>query len=226
MVEDDLPDVKPFSKEYTLRVEKEAMGVYLSGHPLDEYFDAIENCSTTSAAKIINSFDGSGEQSVKDGQEVRIGGMVTSYTTKFTKSNSRMAFVEFEDLTGSIELVVFPTTYNTYEKLISEGSKICVSGKVDGDEESTPKILVDSIRELKMLSDKKAYIKIPKGKEDKMDMLKELLKMYSGNVPVYLYVEAENKYYQADKSFWVEPTPALEKHLKHNLGEDCQLIVK
>lgn len=226
ILEDDLPNVSAFSKEYTLRIEKEAMGVYLSGHPLDEYFDVIEKYSTTTVADIINSFDGSGTGSIKDGQEVKIGGLITSYKTKFTKNNSRMVFVEFEDLTGSIELVVFPATFSACERLISEGGKICVSGKVDGDEESTPKILVSNISELKIPSNKKAYIKIPAGKEERMDMVKELLKIYSGDVPVYLYVEAENKYYAADKNLWIEPTQALENHLKRNFGDDCQLIVK
>ena len=137
-----------------------------------------------------------------------------------------MAFVEFEDLTGSIELIVFPAYFSTFEKNIAEGRKVHISGKVDGDEESTTKIIVDNIRELKMPLNKKAYIKIPKGMEDKTGMLKELLKIYSGDVPVFLYVEAENKYYAADKDLWVNPTPALERHLKRNLGEQCQLIVK
>lgn len=224
--EDDLPNVQPFTKEYTLRMEKEAMGVYLSGHPLDEYKDIIKKYSTVTVADIISSFDGSGIGKVCNGQEVKLCGIITSFTTKFTKNNSRMAFVEFEDLTGSIELIVFPAYFSTFEKNIAEGRKVHISGKVDGDEESTTKIIVDNIRELKMPLNKKAYIKIPKGMEDKTGMLKELLKIYSGDVPVFLYVEAENKYYAADKDLWVNPTPALERHLKRNLGEQCQLIVK
>ena len=226
IVEDDLPNVSAFSKEYTLRIEKEAMGVYLSGHPLDEYFDAIEKCSNTTVANIINSFDGSGEGNITDGQTVRIGGMITSVKTKFTKSNSRMAFVEFEDLTGSMEMIIFPATFSAYETFVVEGNRICVTGKVDGDEESVPKILVENIGELKMPSNKKAYIKIPAGKESQLGMVKDLLKIYSGNVPVYLYIEAEGKYYAADREFWIEPAEALEKHLKRNFGDDCHLVVK
>ncbi len=224
--EDDLPNIQPFTKEHTLMIEKEATGVYLSGHPLDEYKEAIDKNSTVRIADIINSFDGSGAGKVLDAQEVKICGIITSFTAKFTKNNSRMAFVNFEDLTGSIELIVFPTCFSSYEKLIKEGSKICVRGKSDSDGEGNAKIIVDSISELKLPSSKKAYIKIPKGMEDKTDTVKELLKIYSGDVPVFLYIESENKYYAADEKFWINPSPALERHLKKNLGEKCRLIVK
>ena len=77
-----------------------------------------------------------------------------------------------------------------------------------------------------MASSKKAYIKIPTGKENKISMVKELLKLYSGDVPVYIYVESENKYYSADKELWIQPSDALQRHLKKNLGEECQIVVK
>ncbi len=223
---DDLPKIQPFSKEYTLRLEKEAMGVYLSGHPLDEYADAIEKTSTNNIAEIISSFDGSNSGNVRDGDVVKVGGIITSVNTKITKNNSRMAFVQLEDLYGSIEIVVFPNKYSAFEALVAEGAKVCINGKVDGDDEGLPKILADNITELKMSSNKKAYIKIPKGKESKINTVKELLKLYSGNVPVFIYVESENKYYSASEEYWIEPGSALERHLKKNLGDNCQIIVK
>lgn len=225
-IEDDLPKIQPFSAEHTLHLEKEAMGVYLSGHPLDEYKDAIKKYSTTSIANIINSFDGSNTGNISDGQEVKVCGIINSVNTKFTKNNSRMAFVQFEDLSGSIELVIFPAVFTAHEKMIKEGNRVYISGKVDGDEESTPKILVDRIKILTLPSDKKLYIKIPSGKENKTDAVKELLKIYSGDVPVFLYIEAEGKYYAADQKYWVEPSDALERHLKKILGDKCQLILK
>ena len=223
---DDLPAIQPFSKEYTLRLEKEAIGVYLSGHPLDEYADVIKNTATAYISDIISSFDGSNTGNVKDGQEVKICGIITSVNIKVTKSNSRMAFVQLEDLSGSLEVVVFPNKFEAFERLIEEGSKVCVIGKVDGDDEVATKILADNISELKMASSKKAYIKIPTGKENKISMVKELLKLYSGDVPVYIYVESENKYYSADKELWIQPSDALQRHLKKNLGEECQIVVK
>ena len=77
-----------------------------------------------------------------------------------------------------------------------------------------------------MSSNKKAYIKIPVGKESETGMVKELLKLYSGDVPVYVYVESENKYYAASREYWIEPSSALERHLKKNLGEECCIIIK
>ncbi len=223
---DDLPNIQPFSKEYTLRLEKEAMGVYLSGHPLDEYADVMEKISTNNIAEIINSFGGSNCGKVKDGDIVKICGIITSVNTKVTKNNSRMAFVQLEDLYGSMEIVVFPNKYSAFETLVTEGSKVCISGKVDGDEEGKVKVLADNIAELKMSSKSKAYIKIPKGKEKKTETVKELLKLYSGNVPVFIYMEAENKYYAASEEYWIQPSPALERHLKKNLGDECCIVLK
>jgi len=223
---DDLPAIQPFSKEYTLRLEKEAIGVYLSGHPLDEYAEVIKNTATADISGIISSFDGSNNGNIKDGQEVTICGIITSVNVKATKNNSRMAFVQLEDLSGSIEIVVFPNKFSAFEKLVSEGSRVCVIGKVDGDDEVAAKILADNITELKMSSNKKAYIKIPVGKESEINMVKELLKLYSGNVPVFVYVESEGKYYAASKEYWIEPSSALERHLKRNLGEECRIIIK
>ena len=77
-----------------------------------------------------------------------------------------------------------------------------------------------------MTSNRKAYIKIPTGAETKIDMVKELLKLYSGDVPVYIFVESENKYYSADKEFWIQPSDSLERHLKRNLGDKCRIVVK
>ena len=225
-LEDDLPKIQPFSSEYTLMLEKEAMGVYLSGHPLDEYAETIKKYSTTNVANIINSFDGSGTGNIVDGQEVKLCGIITSVNIKFTKNSARMAFVQFEDLSGSLEVVVFPAVFSAHEKIVAEGSKVYISGKVDGDEEGMPKILADNIRILKLPSNKKAYIKIPSGKENKTETVKELLKIYSGDVPVFLYMESEDKYYAADNSYWIEPSEALERHLKKCLGEECQLIVR
>ena len=225
-MEDDLPNISPFTNEYTLMLEKEAMGVYLSGHPLNDYEESIEKVSTVKIGDIISSFDGSGVGSVVDGQEVRIGGVINTVNTKFTKNSSRIALVDMEDLTGSIELVIFPQQFSANEKLIKEEAKVIISGRVDCDGEREPKILVNGIRELKASSGKKAYIKIPFGMENKLETVKELLKLYSGNVPVFLYIESEKKYYAADESLWIEPGEALERHLKRNLGEDCRIVVK
>ncbi len=225
-LEDNLPNIQPFTKEFTLMLEKEAMGVYISGHPLDEYEQVIEKYSTVKVASIINSFNGSGAGNVNDGQEVKLCGIITSVNTKFTKNSSRMAFVQFEDLTGSIEVIVFPNVFKPNEKLIAEGNKIYLSGKIDGEENGIPKVLADNIRPLKMPSDKKAYVKIPVGKEDKINSVRELLKMYRGEVPVFLFVESENKYYAADNGLWIEPSDALERHLKKCLGEECRFVIK
>ncbi len=225
-LEDDYPNIEPFSKEYMLMLEKDTMGVYLSGHPLDEYQEIIAKSSTVTIADVIGSFGGEGSGKVKEGQEVKIGGIINSAQIKLVRNSSRMAFAVFEDLTGSIELIIFPNRYSDYENLVEEGNKVVVEGKVDWDGEGFPKIIVNTLSQLKMSSSKKAYIKIPEGMEHKIQSIKELLKIYSGNVPVYLYVEKEKKYYEADQSLWIEPSDSLSRHLKRNIGEECVMVVK
>ena len=137
-----------------------------------------------------------------------------------------MAFVEFEDLTGSMEIVVFPIVYAQYEMLFEENCKISITGKISVREDEPPKILADKVVDLETISTKKAYVKIPEGKEGSMNMVKELFSIFSGNVPVFIYVESEKKYYAADKKYWIEPTKNLEKMLKEELGEECEIVVK
>ena len=225
-LKDDLPNIADFDKKYTLMLEKEVVGMYVSGHPLEESKDLIEQNSDISVAEVLNSFDGNENGTVSDGQEVKIAGMITSLSRKNTKNNRQMAFAEFEDLSGSIELIIFPNVFLKYERLIEENSRVCICGKVSVKEDELPKILVDSISELKRGSAKKAYIKIPAGKEDKLNTVKELFGIFSGNVPVYIYIESQKKYYAADKSLWIEPSDVFESKLKKLLGDDCAVVLK
>ena len=137
-----------------------------------------------------------------------------------------MAFVEFEDLTGSMEIIVFPIVYSQYEMLFEENCKISITGKISVREDEAPKILADKVIDLESVSTKKAYVKIPAGKEGSMKMVKEIFSIFSGNVPVFIYVESEKKYYAADKKYWIQPSKHLEKQLKDQLGDDCEIVVK
>ena len=225
-IHDDLPGVMDFSLQYKLIIEKEVLGIYISGHPLDEIKDLVQQCSDTTVVDILKSFGPGGTGKLKDGQEVTVAGIVTSCSKKQTRNNQCMAFVEFEDLTGSMEIVVFPIVYAQYEMLFEENCKISITGKISAREDETPKILADKVVDLESISTKKAYVKIPAGKEGSMKMVKELFSIFSGNVPVFIYVESEKKYYAADKKYWIQPSKNLEKMLKEELGEECEIVVK
>ncbi|MBQ7058424.1 MAG: DNA polymerase III subunit alpha [Firmicutes bacterium] len=152
MEQDPLLDAPEFEDVIRLAFEKEVMGIYLTGHPLDRnealWRRNITNLSSdfTYDEAADEAEDGSGSQAVLiDGQEVVIGGLVTGRTIKVTKNNKLMAFLTVEDLYGSVEVLVFPNTYERYKDLTVEDSKIFVRGRVSAEEEADSKLIASVI---------------------------------------------------------------------------------
>ncbi len=142
------PDVSEFDKERLLAMEKELMGIYTSGNPLDEFEEVIRKNSTfVSTDKIIDP-DEPGT-TFYDGKSVTCAGMFRQITKKVTKNNNMMAFVELEDLFGSLELIVFPNVYDRYSDLITEDSKVLIRGKLSIREDEEIKVICDEIHTLK-----------------------------------------------------------------------------
>ncbi len=225
-LKDDLPNVANFDLEYTLQIEKEVLGIYVSGHPLDNLRKEIEENSNATVAEIINSFGVNQDGNFTDGQEVKICGIINSCSVKRTKADKQMAFAEFEDLTGIMELILFPNILLKFERLTEVNTKVCVVGKISAKEEENPKLIVGYMTELKPEPKEKIYIKIPTGKEDKVSMLKEILKVFDGEIPVVIYMESQKKYYAAQKDLWSCGGKVFEEKVKSMLGEDFTIIVK
>lgn len=108
-----MPDVEEFPREMLLMFEKEVLGVYISGHPLEEYLDVMDKNVTARSDEFVVDEE-IGMAKIPDGREVVIGGMITEKTVKYTKNNQAMAFVTLEDLVGSVEVIVFPRDYEKY----------------------------------------------------------------------------------------------------------------
>ena len=140
-----MPVMDEFDKEMLLAFEKELMGVYVSGHPLDDYITLLEKNSTVQASKFMVDEE-TGVSAVKDDSEVVIGGMITGITTKYTKQGKAMAFINVEDLTGTVEVIVFPNSYDSARYLISEGNKVFVKGRVQAEEEKDAKLICQDIK--------------------------------------------------------------------------------
>ena len=140
-----MPNVEEFDKEMLLAFEKELMGVYVSGHPLDDYITLLEKNVTAHANEFIVDEE-AGQAIVKDDSEVVLGGMITDVTIKYTKNNKTMAFITLEDLTGSVEVIVFPNSYESARSLISEGNKVFVKGRVQAEEEKDAKVICQDIK--------------------------------------------------------------------------------
>ena len=139
-----LPDVGEYSKENLLAFEKEVLGVYLSGHPLQEYEDKWRK-SISATTLDFQPDEETGRAKVHDGMREIVGGMITAKTIKHTKTNQMMAFLSLEDLVGTVEVIVFPRDYEKNREYLEIDKKIFVKGRVSEEEERPSKLICETI---------------------------------------------------------------------------------
>ena len=135
-----MPEVPEYGKEELLAFEKEVMGVYVSGHPLEDYIDIMDKLATAKSTDFMADEEAGG-CAIADKAPATIGGMITDVTVKYTKTGSVMAFVTLEDLLGSVEVVVFPRDYERCKTILSVDSKVFISGRADVDDEKGGKLI-------------------------------------------------------------------------------------
>jgi len=217
--EDDLPNLKEFNQKTLLAMEKEMLGIYISGHPLQPYEEELKRISTITTSELYEAQshmkEGLGDNI--DGKLITIGGIIAAKKNKITKNNNMMAFVTLEDLYGAVECIVFPATYDRYGRFIEEDNLVVVKGRVSISEEDEPKILCESISKLNSFKEEKVYLKIAKGRPlDTFNTIKEVLSRYRGHTPVYVYMEEIEKTVMAQRDLWVniEEKPLLEELAK------------
>ena len=141
-----IPKVEDYDKQERLAYEKEIMGIYVSGHPLEDYEELInKNITATSPDFAISSEEEGGEAVLKDGQRVVIGGMITSVKIHYTKNNDAMAFITVEDVYGAIEVIVFSRVFERCRQWITEDSKVFIRGRTSTEEEKDVKLLAEDI---------------------------------------------------------------------------------
>jgi len=183
--------------------------------------------SDTNIISILESFEEGGEGNITDGQTVKICGIITSVKRKLTRRDAEMAFAVVEDLTGSIEVIIFPKIFAQYEKIIANEQVVSIVGKVSTKEDEEPKILMDSAAKIDVKNENmRFYVKIPSGCDGKINALKEILRIYNGNVPVFLHFASTKQTYAAPREFWVEPCEGLEKRIKELLGCECDVALR
>lgn len=236
---DPLPDIAEFPQKNLLMMEKEVVGLYISGHPLAEFEEEIRKISTINAGELIEIDESQADNSIKDGNYIKIGGLIAHRKNKITKNNNMMAFITLEDLFGSVEVLVFPKIFDQYMNLLYEDSIVVIEGKVSMREEEEPKIIAEKIlplikktRHQKNMSNNKngtnerLYLKICKNQDfrETFEKMKPILKRYKGNVAVYLYLEEENKKLRANEDLWVTIEDDLIEELINLLGDECVKI--
>ena len=221
-----LPDVGEYEKETKFAFEKEVLGFYLSGHPMEEYEEKWrKNISKTTLDFQLD--EDTGRTKVHEGMREVIGGMITSKTIKYTKQNKIMAFVTLEDLAGAVEVVVFPRDYEKNQQYLNEDAKVFIRGRVSEEDEAASKLICEKVipfeqtkRELWLqYVDKETYLN---GEAELFDMLKDS----DGQDIVVIFCKKEKavKRLAANKS--VNADKLLLNKLTNYLGESCVKVIE
>ena len=220
-----LPDVGEYTKEEMLTYEKEVLGVYISGHPLEEYMSVMQK-NATADTLAFQLDEETGEVKAKDGAVVTLGGMIAGITRKTTKTNATMAFLTLEDLLGTVEVIVFPRDYERYRGLITEEAKVLVRGKVAAEEDKAAKLICTEISSMDDLP-RELWIRF-QNKEDYLaeeEMLFHLLADSDGKHEVVIYLEEERAVKRLPKSRGVNLSQELLARLRNVYGEEQIKVV-
>ena len=244
-----LPDIPEVSKRELLSMEKETTGLYLSGHPMDEYRELAQKASAASIRRIIDDLSGeNASPTYKDGMTVRLACVITAVRLKSTKNGSMMAYVTVEDESASIELVVFPRSLQQCGAYLTEDSAVLLTGRIDAREDEAPKVLLNEAQPLTeaavgsmlakenpgqsvysdqqaaKLAPQKLYLRITSMKSDEWPHIKAVLLSQPGDTPVYLYPMDTKKKTLAKRAYWCQPDVPLLEKLRFLLGEEDVII--
>lgn len=208
---DSLPDLPEFSAREMLAMEKDMLGLYISGHPLEQYAPVLERMpKLVRCRELIEK----GDQS-----QATIGGVVQAVRVIYTKQGRQMAFLTIEDLTGTIEVIIFSNLYERYHESIKENKFLVIKGKVDIKEEDEAKLICERIIPLPE-EPMQLFLKINGHCQFPTLMsIKELLQQAQGAVPVYLYFEKEKKMILTEAEYWATESADLIQNLEKLLGE-------
>ncbi len=224
-----MPKVEEYDKAELLAGEKEVVGFYVSGHPLDEERDFLLRRISAKTTDFYAPEEEEGatatqeeQRGVKDGQDVVVGGLLVDKTVKYTKNDKVMAFITVEDLFGSIEVIVFPREFEKYKEALSGDPKLFIKGRVQIEEGKDGRLIASEIipfsdmpKQLKIIfPDKQTYV------QRKQELL-EAIKYSEGRDVVMIICEAEHAYLQMGANYNVQITPQLLESLRALFGQDA-----
>ncbi len=220
-----LPDVGEYSKEMKLAFEKEVLGIYISGHPLEEYREIWKKHIKNTTADFMLDED-TGECRVQDNERTTIGGMITEKKIKYTKNEKVMAFLQVEDLVGSVEVIVFPKSYERYGNAMIEDGKVFIKGRVSVEEDKDAKLICEEITTFDQIP-KKLWIKFPtkEAYEEQKDALFQMLQESEGKDHVVIYVENPKAMNPLPENWNVSAQKPLISRLETAFGEGNVKVV-
>jgi len=220
-----LPDVGEYSKEMMLGFEKEVLGVYISGHPMEEWEELWRKGITNTTTDFMLDEE-SNETVVKDNATAIIGGLIADKKIKYTKNDKIMAFLQVEDLLGSVEVIVFPKDYEKNSTKLVEDNKVFIRGRVSLEEDRDGKLICEKITAFDEIP-RKLWIKFPNMEdyEQKIEGLLAELADSDGRDSVILYIEEEKVMKKLPPNRNVNANEALEKKLAQSYGPENIKIV-
>jgi len=221
-----LPKVAEYDKEVVLGFEKEVLGIYISGHPLEEYEQQWRRRISAVTTDFLPD-DETGEPKVTDGAKQVVGGMITDKTIKYTRTNQTMAFLTLEDLVGTMEIVVFPWDYEANQGLMEVDSKVFIRGRVSVEDDKPSKLICEKITGFAdapkqlwiQFADKAAY-------EQAVDGLYEILINSDGKDEVVIYIREQKAMKKLPPSRNVSINNDLIAGLNEQYGENNVKVVE
>ncbi|MCD7845911.1 MAG: OB-fold nucleic acid binding domain-containing protein, partial [Oscillospiraceae bacterium] len=242
----ELPDLEEFSPQELMAMEKEYTGLYLTGHPMDDYRKDAQGLGAVAIGAILDAFSGHEEEpSFQDGQTVSVAGIVQAARTRTTKNNTLMSYVTLEDDTGSMELLAFQRTLDQAGEYLTENSAIYCTGRISVRDEKEPQLMLDLALPLRGLTPEKVaqyrrparrerepgreeppqrrtlWVKLPAREEQALHRIELVLTMFPGTDPMVIYFADTKKRLGARCLIH----PALVEDLQERFGAE-NVIVK
>ncbi|MCG0278084.1 MAG: DNA polymerase III subunit alpha [Thermanaeromonas sp.] len=208
-----LPEVPEFSQEEILAMEKELLGFYLSGHPLEPYAKSLRRLTTHTLARLTE---------LADGTPVVVGGVLVGFRKVITRRGEPMAYLVLEDFGGQVEVLVFPRLFERCREWLLKDQVLLVEGRVDREEEGV-KVLAEHLEKLPKDELPSLYLKIEKGRG--LKELQRVLAAHPGPHPVYFYFPEKRSRFLAKRRYWVTLDPPLLRELVDILGEDRVKVI-
>lgn len=227
-LKEDFPDIKEYPPNVMLTMEKEMLGLYVSGHPLSEYQSIFDrNINLYSKDMLVGgNEDDNGDielelKKLSDSMRVSVGGIIVSRKTKTTKNNNLMAFIGLEDLYGTMELIVFPTIYERFSQLLQLESIVIVNGRLSLREDEQPKIICEEVLPIKSLEEKGLYMHFEREmtKAESTSLI-ALLRYFGGTTPTFIKKKGDEIFKKLDRQYWIDVNNDLLEELESRLGKD------
>ncbi len=214
-----MPNVPEFPKGELLAFEKETLGIYVSGHPMDEYLETWKNSITAKTTDFMVDEE-SGKAVVEDGVRATIGGMITAKTVKLTKNGQQMAFVTLEDMVGSVEVIVFPRDYESKKQLLNEDAKVFISGRTSIGDDPVGRLICEQVIPFDQVP-KDLWLKFTdKTQYDALwPTVTNILRGSDGHDTVIIYLEKERAKKVLPANWHVAASAAVTESLGKIIGE-------